>query len=263
VAFGHLSLYSNTASSNTAVGFQTMYANTSGTSNVASGSEALYNNSTGSNNVAMGLRSLFTNTTGSNNTAVGFGADVSTASLTNATAIGFGAVVNASNKVRIGNASVTVIEGQVAFTNPSDGRFKTNVTETVQGLSFINMLRPVVYNFQSAKYESFINGGIIKASNKDFEAAERVRQSGFIAQEVEQAARATGYDFNGIISPKDEQQTYSLSYSQFVVPLVKAVQELSQQNEIKEKEIAAQQAQIDELKKQMEEMSTLLLNTKK
>lgn len=202
---------------------------------------------------------MLSNTTGTQITAIGANANVSTDGLTNATAIGAGAVVNASNKVRIGNTSVTVIEGQVPFTNPSDGRFKTNVTETVQGLSFINKLRPVVYNFQSSKYEAFINGGIIKAGNTNFAAAERVRQSGFIAQEVEQAAKASGYDFNGIIAPKDEHQTYSLSYSQFVVPLVKAVQELSNINEQKEKQIAAQQLQIDELKKQMEEMKMLLL----
>jgi hypothetical protein len=36
--------------------------------------------------------------------------------LTNATAIGFAATV----KIRLGSAAVTVIEGQVAFTNVSD-----------------------------------------------------------------------------------------------------------------------------------------------
>ena len=46
--------------------------------------------------------------------------------LTNATAIGNGALVNASNKIRLGNAQVTVIEGQVAFTFPSDKTQKEN-----------------------------------------------------------------------------------------------------------------------------------------
>ena len=45
---------------------------------------------------------------------------MSTGNLTNATAIGAGAFVNASNKVRLGNVLVTVIEGQVAFTSASD-----------------------------------------------------------------------------------------------------------------------------------------------
>ena len=43
-------------------------------------------------------------------------ANVSAGNLTNATAIGNGANVNASNKIRLGNTAVTVIEGQVAFT---------------------------------------------------------------------------------------------------------------------------------------------------
>ena len=51
---------------------------------------------------------------------------MSAGNLNNATAIGANAIVNASNKVRLGNASVTVIEGQVAFTFPSDKTKKEN-----------------------------------------------------------------------------------------------------------------------------------------
>ena len=51
---------------------------------------------------------------------------MSTGNLNNATAIGNGAVVNASNKVRLGNGLVTVIEGQVLFTNVSDKTQKEN-----------------------------------------------------------------------------------------------------------------------------------------
>jgi hypothetical protein len=51
------------------------------------------------------------NTTGSDNTALGFHADVPYPSnLSNATAIGAYAVVDASNKIRLGNTAVTVVE---------------------------------------------------------------------------------------------------------------------------------------------------------
>ncbi len=70
----------------------------------------------------------------------------------------------------------------------------------------------------------------------NFTPAETIRQSGFIAQEVETAAKAAGYDFNGLHTPQNPDDYYSLSYQQFVVPLVKAVQE--------------QQTMIEELKKQ-------------
>ena len=51
---------------------------------------------------------------------------MSAGNLSNATAIGFGAVVNNSNKIRLGNSAVTVIEGQVAFTASSDKTKKEN-----------------------------------------------------------------------------------------------------------------------------------------
>ncbi len=58
---------------------------------------------------------------------MGFYANVSTGDLTNATVIDANAIVDASNKVRIGNAAVTVIEGQVAWSYPSDRRLKENI----------------------------------------------------------------------------------------------------------------------------------------
>ncbi|MBI2820874.1 MAG: tail fiber domain-containing protein [Acidobacteria bacterium] len=46
--------------------------------------------------------------------------------MSNATAIGSGASVNASNKIRLGNGAVTVIEGAVGFTSSSDAARKQN-----------------------------------------------------------------------------------------------------------------------------------------
>jgi hypothetical protein len=67
-----------------------------------------------------------TSVDGDFNTFIGHSADASSGSLNNATAIGYNAVVDASNKVRIGNTSVTVIEGQVDFTYTSDKNKKEN-----------------------------------------------------------------------------------------------------------------------------------------
>ncbi len=75
---------------------------------------------------AIGYSALRSNTTGFRNTAIGNGANVSVGNLVNATAIGAGATVNANNKVRIGDTSVTVIEGQVGFTASSDRNLKEN-----------------------------------------------------------------------------------------------------------------------------------------
>jgi hypothetical protein len=106
-------------------------------------------------NTGIGQFSLNSNISGISNTALGSFADVSTGNLTNATAIGHGAVVNVSNKIRLGNAAVNIIEGTVPYTW-SDRRFKRDITDEVKGLSFINKLRPVVYNLEAKKLDEFI-----------------------------------------------------------------------------------------------------------
>jgi hypothetical protein len=81
----------------------------------------------------------------------------------------------------------------------------------------------------------------------DIAAKEKIVYTGFIAQEVEAAAQSIGFDFSGVDAPKNENDYYGLRYAEFVVPLVKAVQE--QQLQIDE-----QQQTIDELKKQNEHL---------
>ncbi|MCF6171794.1 MAG: hypothetical protein L3J66_12515, partial [Bacteroidales bacterium] len=59
----------------------------------------------------------------------------------------------------------------------------------------------------------------------------------------EQAALECNYDFSGVTPAKTENELYSVSYSQFVVPLVKAVQEQQQTIE----QLKAEIKQIKEL----------------
>jgi Chaperone of endosialidase len=56
---------------NTAMGFQALFRNTSGSANTANGAFALISNTTGFRNTAMGFQALFSNTTGRDNTANG------------------------------------------------------------------------------------------------------------------------------------------------------------------------------------------------
>jgi hypothetical protein len=126
-AVGSAALFGNTTGrSNTAVGLAALFGNTTGSTNTATGFNALVSNTEGENNTAVGSAALFDNTTGGDNTAIGVGADVSFENLSNATAIGARAVVDASNKVRLGDEEVAVIEGQVGFTASSDAREKEN-----------------------------------------------------------------------------------------------------------------------------------------
>lgn len=145
-AVGDQALYSNTTGgSNTAVGNLALYSNTTGGSNTAVGPGALYSNTTGDCNTAVGPGALDSNTTGYYNTALGIEADVSTGNLHNATAIGYEAIVNASNKVRIGDTNVTVIEGQVGWTASSDRTKKENFL-AVDGPEVLKKLSDIPVN---------------------------------------------------------------------------------------------------------------------
>jgi hypothetical protein len=83
--------------------------------------------------------------------------------------------------------------------------------------------------------------------NSNYEASSAIRQSGFIAQEVEQAMKESGYDFNGLHKPVDENDNYSLALGQFVVPLVKAVQEQQAIIEQQEQRLRALEKKLDQL----------------
>ena len=140
-ASGVNALSSNTTGdANTGNGVNALFSNTTGFQNTASGFNALRFNTGGNNNTASGFNALRFNTTGNFNTAIGFAADVSDGNLTNATAIGAQALVNASNKIRLGNISVTVIEGQVGFTASSDKTKKENF-QPVDGEEVLGKIR--------------------------------------------------------------------------------------------------------------------------
>ena len=238
VAVGDSALYWN------AYPFPAPVASWEGTLNVAVGSKALYNNRQGYANTAVGSRALYNTTTGSSNTAVGYNAYPVSGSVSNYTGIGYnvGSSSSVSNSVEIGNSSVTWIGGQVGWSTYSDERIKENIQEDVQGLSFITKLRPVTYNLNIHKQRDMTQSAKQK-DEKDWTGKfdiEKRKVSGFLAQEVEEAAKASNYNFHGITKPSQADGLYSLSYGDFVVPLVKAVQE--------------QQLLIEKLQKKIEEL---------
>ena len=277
-AVGYRSLYFNaTGSYNTANGYRALRCNTEGDLNTASGSLALYHNTTGDNNTAMGYDALFTtstgayntalgskalyaNSTGNQNTAVGYNAFFYGSSYSNSTALGYNADISASNQVRIGNSDVTSIGGFADWTNVSDKRFKKDVQENVPGLDFVMKLRPVTYHLDMNAIAKFLNTPD-SLRLKDAEAIKgSLLQTGFIAQEVEEAAKSLGYEFSGVDAPKNPNDYYGLRYAEFVVPLVKATQELYKKMEAENKSlkerIEEQQKQIDRLEEIINSMQS-------
>ncbi|HZV69046.1 MAG TPA: tail fiber domain-containing protein [Saprospiraceae bacterium] len=238
-AVGSYSLFhSTTGSANTATGHGAMYYNTGGTNNTALGDYALRNNQTGSYNVAIGKEALFNSGSGNYNIAVGAYSGTLSSDLYNTIGISNTNILHAaSNQAVIGNTSHVWIGGQVGWSTYSDARLKTDIREDVKGLDFINRLHPVTYH-RDIDAQVVLTGNPDELDFPNKYDIEQIKFSGFLAQEVEVAANASGYDFSGITVPKDEHSVYSLSYESFVVPLVKAVQE--------------QQAIIEELMRKME-----------
>lgn len=242
-----------TGSQNTAIGFRTLNLNTSAwgntalgihalsnsnaSLNTATGAFAMINNNTGGLNCGYGPYTLYRNTTGSFNSAFGYAAGPNNPSFTNTTALGYAATPSYNNQVRIGNSAVTSIGGQVSWSTFSDGRFKKDIKEDVCGLDFINKLRPVSYTVDTDGIDKFL--GIPDSVREHFADSKKapVRQSGFIAQEVHDVLKKTRYVFHGVEVPQSETDHYSIRYAEFVIPLVKAVQELTAKADAQQKEI--------------------------
>jgi len=249
-AVGRVALAYNTGDYNTAIGSVSLYSNTSGSYNTANGFCAMSDNMSGEQNTAIGGFALMSNTKGNCNTVIGFGADVAVDNLTNTTVIGSYAMATESNQVVIGNSTVNKIGGYAEWTTyPSDGRAKKNIQENVPGLNFINRLQPVTYNLDlnvldelqksdNPKINSFRDSLRMAASPEEKAVMANARAdkekevySGFVAQDVEKAALSVGYNFNGVDAPQNGKGAYGIRYAEFVVPLVKAVQELSAKND--------------------------------
>lgn len=279
-AAGYRCMWYTTSSDNTGYGSESMNSNTTGTYNSAFGVRALSSNTTTNYNTAIGYEALSDATTGYSNTAVGYRAldEITTgynltsigfnsgpisafSSVSNSTAVGYNAQNNASNQVRLGNSSVTSIGGFEPWTDLSDERYKENIKDSELGLDFILKLRPVTYNLNVEALNSDL-GVEVQENDKDaIDAKSNILKTGFIAQEVEKAALSLGQEFNGVDTPKNENDFYGLRYSVFVVPLVKAVQEQQiiiehQKDEIEK--MKQQLAEFDAFKARIETVESLL-----
>lgn len=268
-SFGMQSLNQNgTGSDNTASGYASLFSNTTGSENVAIGYSALYTNYTGNGNTAVGYRAMGENMNGYSNIAVGsfagsFAQNISCAFIgtnsyttiprTNIVMLGCNistAECTADNQVMIGNTAITQIRSQVTgITSYSDQRFKKQIKEDVSGLDFILKLKPVTYYEDPLELHK-IWGTPDSLTNKiNFEDIQKTRYIGFIAQEVEKAAKECGFNFPGIDIPENENEVYTLRYVDFIMPMVKSIQELSSQIKDLENKNNELLKMIDELKK--------------
>ena len=278
-AVGVDALQANTTGTfNTAVGWSALQAVTTGDHNVAVGAYAAYNNE-GEYNTVVGHEAYIAGVSGDYNSCFGYKAGENittssdkntcigafagsnmTSSATNNVMLGYDTATNAANDdyqiiigtqmngvgpeyITMGNNSrgriYNLFSSNASWTRTSDERIKKDIqTNTDCGLAFINDLRTVTYKWKapSEHPEEFLSydKNITEASYKD-------KMYGFIAQEVKAAMdthNITG--FNGWhVTPESQGSQQGVSYEMFVMPLVKAVQELSAKVDALETKVAA------------------------
>jgi Chaperone of endosialidase len=260
-----------TGTNNTAFGVFALANHNTGGGNTAIGDGVLIRNTSGDYNTILGNAAFFTNETGSFLTGLGAGTDVNQDGYTNSTAIGGSAIIDASNEIMLGNSEITTIKAAVTgITALSDGRFKKNIKENVPGLEFIKLLKPVTYNYNikglktyGAPDKSNVQGSkliIALQPSKSEDAAialkEKIFYTGLVAQDVETAAKKAGYDFSGLYKPQNGKDTYGLNYTEFVVPLIKATQQLANLNDSLQTQINSLQNQLNEIRAQLNSLSS-------
>lgn len=285
VGIGYAALSSNqTGYYNTASGSNALTSNITGTRNTAVGFEALLENNE-SFNTAVGTYALYQTTASEFNTSIGYAAgdsydngynnvfcgantDVNGTGYYNVIAIGQGTICTSSSQVTMGNGATGSYRAYANWSNISDGRFKKNIKQNVPGLSFINKLQPVTYTLDATGLDNFLHKDEAQnkqtnivaktAMTKALQEKEKTLYTGFIAQDVEKAAKSLNYDFSGVDAAKNDKDVYGLRYAEFVVPLVKAVQELSKLNDTKDSAIQQQNIKIDNLQQQINELKNMM-----
>jgi hypothetical protein len=273
-AVGYQSLTANTAANNTAVGYQALYANSSGGNNIAIGYQALLANTTGGSNTCVGqtagkaitsavynvclggytgdalttgsyntfvgTETARTVTTGQKNLCLGDYTNPSNAAADSEFVLGYSVTGAGTQTATIGSNAGKIYNSyavNATWTQTSDVRLKTNIQDDSLGLSFVNRLRPVKFNW---KPSNEIDPSLPQYSEVNERNTTTVIH-GLIAQEVKAALDAEGVNtFAGWDEGIDGTQ--AISREMFVSPLIKAIQELSAANEALTARIAALEA---------------------
>ena len=219
---------------NTAVGTNALDALTSGDENVAVGQHAGTAHTTGVDCVYIGESCGGSNVSGSYKTLIGCNADTNGNTDAHEIVIGYNLDGGGQNKVRLGSGS-NYIENDYAnnanWAHSSDERLKTNIQTDNLGLDFINELRTVTYNWKASDKVDTSLKGYMHPDTTDFDKLSKdtsVTMNGLVAQEVKAALDTVGADASKYaVWSTDDDGIQRISESSFIMPLIKAVQELS------------------------------------
>jgi len=248
VAVGAIALSTaTTVNANTGIGYNALRLCT-GQQNTAVGYEAGGSVSTGYDNVLIGQRAAnYQNnlTSGSDNTVIGAYARLSSGTVSDELVIGRYALGQGGSTGSLGvsgNGVHIVFNGSTtAWSAHSDKRLKENIVDSTAGLSFINDLRPITYNWKSKKdiSDEFVN---YYDADSDEPVQGQVKQTnhGFIAQEVKAAIDAHPEIKEGhSIWRESPDGIQNLADGALIPMMVKAIQELSAEVETLKSQIGA------------------------
>ena len=211
-----------------------------GNENTAIGHAALFAaNGTGdTENTAIGAFAGQSLTSGQRSTFLGMLAG-NGSNFNNISCIGYNSGATADNQVQLGDSNTdTYCWNSIQIR--SDLRDKSDVRDTVLGLEFIKLLRPVDFRWDyRVDYHEYDSKGIRTTTMEDVESKKDGSKKrnrfhhGVIAQEVKEVIDSTGKDFGGYQDHKINggEDRLSIGYDEFIGPLIKAVQELSAENE--------------------------------
>ena len=212
---------------NTAVGYTAGAAIDTGARNTILGTQAGTSITSGNDNVCIGNAAGDTLADANGCVIIGHNSDaVSDANYANV--MGHNITGTATQRSRIGAGSNYVeLDHSTSgngWANTSDVRIKKDIVSVDLGLNFINSLRPVKYKEKPLK--DWPKEFLAKDTEEDLNFKNDKEFVGFISQEVKEIMDKNNTTFSGWqVDEKSSRE--SLQYDKFVVPLVKAVQELS------------------------------------
>ena len=193
------------------------------------GASAGVNLTSGSNNICIGQQAGGHNvalSTGSQNILIGNFSDTSASDSGLQIALGYNvSCTGNSNFTFGGNTSDSNIAfGATSISAPSDIRLKEDIKDETVGLEFINELRPVTFRWKKAK-------DVPSELKVHSDSEERVMNGkynhGFIAQEVKEVLDEYNVADNIDVWNTDSKGVQMVNENKLIIPLIKAVQELS------------------------------------
>ena len=172
------------------------------------------------------------NTTGYNNIFLGCNAN--------------GLTTGASNTITLGDSFISTIRAQVtSITALSDARDKKDIVDIPLGLDFIRQIRPVKFTWNMRDGTKVGQG-----------------YAGFIAQELKEAMDYhQAKDWLELVISNADESRYEAAPGKLLPVMVKAIQDLADENDLLKQQMVTQQVQIDSQQAQIDKLNAKILGT--